>query len=153
MVKIKADNSPYFYYILIMTRINAGIHPLELCNKHLLAEHREIKRIPNIIKSGKADLVNIPEEFTLGKGHVKFFYNKLLYLKKRYIEIYNELKRRDFNVTYFGDSFNDLPVELYNDWLVSNEMRARPVVTQRINEKLKSMKMTDEERERHMIRV
>ena len=101
-----------------MTRINAGIHPSELCNKHLLAEHREIKRIPNIIKSGKANLVNIPKEFTLGKGHVKFFYNKLLYLKKRYIEIYNELRHRDFSVTYFGDSFKDLPVELYNDWLV-----------------------------------
>ena len=134
-----------------MTRINAGILPSELCNKHLLAEHREIKRIPNIIKSGKTDLADIPKEFTLGRGHVKFFYNKLLYLKKRYIEIYNELHYRDFNVTYFGDSFKDLPVELYNDWPVSSEMRARPVVAQRINEKLKSMKMTDEERERYMI--
>lgn len=136
-----------------MTRINAGISPLELCNKHLLAEHREIKRIPNIIKSGKADLVNIPKEFTLGRGHVKFFYNKLLYLKKRYIEIYNELRHRDFNVTYFGDSFKDLPVELYNDWLVSSEMRARPVVARRINEKLKLMKMSDEERKRYMISI
>lgn len=136
-----------------MTRINAGIHPSELCNKHLFAEHREIKRIPNIIKSGKANLVNIPEEFSLGKGHVKFFYNKLLYLKKRYIEIYNELQHRDFNVTYFGDSFKDLPAELYNDWLLSSEMKARPVVAQRINEKLKSMKISDEERERYMISV
>lgn len=136
-----------------MTRINAGIYPSELCNKHLLAEHREIKRIPNTIKSGKVDLDNIPEEFTLGRGHVKFFYNKLLYLKKRYIEIYNELRHRDFNVTYFGDSFKDLPVELYNDWLVSSEMRARSVVAQRINEKLRMMKMADEERERYMISV
>lgn len=136
-----------------MTRINAGIHPLELCNKHLLAEHREIKRIPNIIKSGKADLVNIPKEFTLGKGHVKFFYNKLLYLKNRYIEIYSELRHRNFDVTYFGDSFKDLPVELYNDWLASSEMLARPIVAHRINEKLKSMKMSDEERERYRISV
>lgn len=141
----------FLLYFNIMTRINAGILPLELCNKHLLAEHREIKRIPNIIKSGKADLLNIPKEFTLGKGHVKFFYNKLLYLKKRYIEIYNELQHRGFNVTYFGDSFKDLPVELYNDWLVSSEMKARPIVAQRINEKLKSMKISDKERERYMI--
>lgn len=141
----------FLLYFNIMTRINAGIHPSELCNKHLLAEHREIKRIPNIIKSGKAVLDDIPEDFTLGNGHVRFFYNKLLYLKKRYIEIYNELRRRDFNVTYFGDSFKDLPDELYNDWPVSSEMRARPVVAQRINEKLKSMKMIDEERGRYMI--
>lgn len=134
-----------------MTRINAGILPLELCNKHLLAEHREIKRIPNIVKSGRANLGNIPEEFTLGKGHVKFFYNKLLYLKKRYIEIYNELQHRGFDVTYFGDSFRDLPVELYNDWPASREMMARPVVAQRINEKLRSMKISDEEHERYEI--
>lgn len=136
-----------------MTRINAGILPSELCNKHLLAEHREIKRIPNIVKSGRANLVNIPEEFTLGKGHVKFFYNKLLYLKKRYIEIHNELRRRGFDVTYFGDSFKDLPAELYNDWAVSSETRARSVVARRINEKLESMRMSDEERERYRISV
>jgi hypothetical protein len=33
-----------------MTRINTGIPPKELTDKHLLAEHREIKRIPNCIK-------------------------------------------------------------------------------------------------------
>ena len=33
-----------------MTRINAGIPPKKLTNRHLLAEHREIKRIPNVIK-------------------------------------------------------------------------------------------------------
>ena len=33
-----------------MTRINVGILPKELSNKHLIAEHREIKRIPNCIK-------------------------------------------------------------------------------------------------------
>jgi hypothetical protein len=30
-----------------MTRINVGVHPSELSTKHLIAEHREIKRIPN----------------------------------------------------------------------------------------------------------
>ena len=28
-----------------MTRINVGIQPVELNNQHLIAEHREIKRI------------------------------------------------------------------------------------------------------------
>jgi len=37
-----------------MTRINAGYSVRRLTDKHLLAEHREIKRIPNMVKSGKA---------------------------------------------------------------------------------------------------
>lgn len=37
-----------------MTRISASIKPIELCDKMLMAEHREIIRIPNTIKSGKA---------------------------------------------------------------------------------------------------
>ena len=39
-----------------MTRINVGIPPAELTGKHLIAEHREIKRIPNCIK---LDVINI----------------------------------------------------------------------------------------------
>ena len=65
-----------------MTRINIGIPPKQLTNKHLIAEHREIKRIPNVISKGKYNLKSIPPEFTLGKGHVSFFYDKLQYLKE-----------------------------------------------------------------------
>ena len=131
-----------------MTRVNAGIHPSELCDKHLLAEHREIKRIPNIVKSGKADLSSIPTEFSLGKGHVRFFYNKLLYLKKRYIEIYQESKRRGFEVTWYGDSFDALPGDLCNDW---DDSSARSLLAPRINGKLLKMKLSDEERLLHTI--
>ena len=63
-----------------MTRINVGIPPAELINQHLIAEHREIKRIPNCIAKGKYNMDNIPRRFKLGKGHVKFFYDKLEYL-------------------------------------------------------------------------
>ena len=61
-----------------MTRINAGILPKDLTSKHLIAEHREIKRIPNCVGKGKYNMDNIPDKFKLGTGHVKFFYNKLL---------------------------------------------------------------------------
>ena len=99
-----------------MTRINIGIDPKLLTNKHLLAEHREIKRIPNTIKSGKAKVKDIPEEFTLGKGHVKFFYNKLGYLQRRYHAIYIECIKRDLKVTPYYDAFADLPVKLNKDY-------------------------------------
>ena len=88
-----------------MTRINAFIAPSELTDKHLLAEHREIKRIPNTIKTGKDIINDIPKKFTLSKGHVKFFYNKVAYLYYRYQEIYNECQKRGFNVTPYYDAF------------------------------------------------
>lgn len=119
-----------------MTRVNIGIPPEELTQKHLLAEHREIKRIPNAISNGKYDLKGIPENFKLGKGHVKFFYNKLLYLKNRYEEIYKECKKRNYNVAYFGDSWNDIPKHLMNDY--SPTVADINIIKERINERLKN---------------
>lgn len=125
-----------------MTRINAGIPPAELSDKHLLAEHREIKRIPNTIKSGKADLSKpIPKEFTLGKGHVRFFYDKLKYLEYRYRDIFEECKKRGFNVTnyidafYLGGSWNHLILSHWNDWKPTPE--AIELIKQRIKERTK----------------
>lgn len=88
-----------------MTRINVGVHPTELPGPLLLAEHREITRIPNAVFSGRAVLQDIPSQFTLGKGHVKFFYDKQLYLMRRYMELYDECLRRDYAVTYKGDAW------------------------------------------------
>ena len=42
-----------------MTRINASIRPAELSNAMLFAEYKEIKRIPNTVKSGKAIVIKI----------------------------------------------------------------------------------------------
>lgn len=68
-----------------MTRINCGIPPKQLVDKHLIAEHHEIVRIPNAVKKqGKNLKMDLPETFRLGTGHVRFFYNKLKYLHNRY---------------------------------------------------------------------
>lgn len=99
-----------------MTRINVSVPPANLTDKHLIAEHREIVRIPNCIRKGRYNLDGQPVYFTLGKGHVKFFYDKLLYLKNRYEKIYDECKRRGFKVTYFGGSFSGLDINLMNDY-------------------------------------
>lgn len=120
-----------------MTRINVGIHPSKLCNRHLLAEHREIKRIPNMIRGGKCRMDSIPGEFTLGTGHVKFFYNKLQYLKNRYNALHSECIRRGFNVADYSDSFNGLPCELMNDYApTAADME---LIAARINQKLNMM--------------
>lgn len=106
-----------------MTRINVGINPSELPGKMLIAEHREIKRIPNCIKSGRYSMDGIPSRFTLGTGHVKFFYNKIKYLKNRYDRIYDECIRRGYNVTNFSSCFDDIPLRLYNDYIETSTDR------------------------------
>ena len=99
-----------------MTRINVGIDPSSLNREMLIAEHREIKRIPNAIKSGRFSLKDQPSEFKLGAGHVKFFYDKIGYLKQRYEQIYAECIRRKYNMTYFGESFEGIPEEYMGDY-------------------------------------
>jgi len=106
-----------------MTRINSGIPTKELVDMHLLAEHREIKRIPNCIKSGRYSLDNMPSSFRMGTGHVKFFYDKLQYLHNRYLDIYAECVSRGFNVTDYSACFDDLPAELYNDYVPTDTDR------------------------------
>ena len=41
-----------------MTRINL-VPPAELCDQHLLAEHRELTRIPNAVARGHYSLIEI----------------------------------------------------------------------------------------------
>ena len=117
-----------------MTRINIGVPPRELTNKHLIAEHREIKRIPNVVSKGKYNLKGVPPQFTLGKGHVSFFYDKLGYLKKRYIELYTECRARGFNVQNYESSWDNVPPELMNDYTPTE--RDVQIITERINDRL-----------------
>ena len=116
-----------------MTRVNVGIAPIELPNKLLLAEHREIKRIPNMVKAGRVNMQNIPATFTLGTGHVRFFYNKLTYLKNRYELIYYTCIHRQLSVQYYGDSFENLPEELIKDY--SESINDRIIILDRIHSK------------------
>jgi len=85
-----------------MTRINAGIPVSVLSDQHLLAEHRETKRIPNTrFKS------SIPKHFTLGSGHVLFFSDKRSYTLNRYMDIHNECIRRGFRVGDYSGSWKN----------------------------------------------
>ena len=123
-----------------MTRINL-ISPKELTDQHLIAEYREITMVPAALKrtiNSKAGLQlnQIPKEFTLNKGHVKFFYNKGLYLQKRYNQLIKEMKKRGFS----PNPKRQFPKEiflpnLYNDWNPS--LKDKKIIIKRINEKIK----------------
>lgn len=85
-----------------MTRINL-VDPAVLTNQHLLAEWRELPRIFTAVrklldKGCTVDQVNIPPKYKLGTGHVRFFYNKLLYLYGRWQKLTFELQKRDYNL-------------------------------------------------------
>lgn len=116
-----------------MTRINSGVEPYELSRQHLLAELREIKRIPNAVKNGRYSLKNIPENFKLGTGHVTFFYDKLGYLLHRYTKLRLEAVKRGYNVQDFSEAWRGCPLHLLNDWKETKQ--ARELILQRIKER------------------
>lgn len=80
-----------------MTRINSAINPKNLTDQHLVAELRELPRIFTAvnkrIEKGKS-FDDIPDKFTLGTGHVKFFYNKTLFLQRRHAILRKEYRKR-----------------------------------------------------------
>lgn len=75
-----------------MTRINSAIPVKRLTDEHLLAEHREIKRLPSCYLKAKTSgaLQRIPKKFCLGTGHVTFFLDKFAFSMTRYMTIRKE---------------------------------------------------------------
>lgn len=84
-----------------MTRIN--IIPAEmLTDEHLRGEYKEITRVFSLSRAhfestGQMRPKDAPERYKLGKGHVKFFYDKLLWLAQRYRKLYELMKARGYN--------------------------------------------------------
>jgi len=77
-----------------MVRINL-LEPKKLSDQHLIAEYDEILMLIAYIK--KFPLIeNIPDSYRLGKGHMTFFKDKLIYLKKRHESLKKEMKLRNF---------------------------------------------------------
>jgi len=99
-----------------MARVNVGIDPKCMTDQHLLAESVEITMITGHLRSqGYKIKGNIPMKFSLGKGHVTFFKNKLTYLQNRLYEVNCELLRRGFNPST-NINLSEFPNQLINDW-------------------------------------
>jgi deoxyribonuclease (pyrimidine dimer) len=96
-----------------MVRINL-INPESLTDQHLIAEYNEILMLLGYVRK-YSDFENIPKKYLLGKGHIRFFKNKLIYLQRRHTAIKEEMMHRGFdtNKTILLDEF---PKELQNDW-------------------------------------
>lgn len=96
-----------------MVRINL-IKPKQLADQHLIAEYNETLMLLGYVKK-HPDVNEIPEEYKLGPGHIKFFKNKLVYLKNRHEEIKKEMHNRGFQTTK-TINLNDYNKELHNNW-------------------------------------
>ena len=127
-----------------MTRINAHIPPAKLCDQHLVAEYREILRtnalaIKRARKEGKSMLKNIQQSFTLGGGHVTFFYDKLLYIHLRFDALRSEMINRGMNasIEWRLDELDEFQW-LYNDW--PEDFVANQLIVTRILERARTMK-------------
>lgn len=120
-----------------MTRINSAIPVKFLTDEMLLAEHREIKRLPYVlaksIKNGS--ITRKPKQFCLGTGHVLFFLDKMLFVLNRYNKIRLECLTRGFNVQNFSDNFSGIDAQYFSDYMPTKEEQTLLInrITDRIN--------------------
>ena len=128
-----------------MTRINV-VPPSELTGKHLVAEYRELPRVFALARAAsERNEINPPLTYTMGKGHVKFFYDKVSYLAKRQQALVEEMKIRGYKPQYDADParlMSAIPPHLRNDWQPTPEALAvnRARIAERMKPKIKPKK-------------
>ncbi|WVX87405.1 endonuclease V N-glycosylase UV repair enzyme [Vibrio phage EniLVp02] len=124
-----------------MTRINV-IDPGLLTNEHVLAEWRELPRIARELESHPTRYKpqDTPPFYTLGKGHVKFFRNKLKYLENRHRLLTDEALRRGMSLSHGALDLSSLDLApqirqfCLNDWEPTPDAIAENI--ERIQERL-----------------
>lgn len=122
-----------------MTRINC-IPPAELTDKHLLAEYRELPRVFKLAYAAYQrgeDPATHPQEYTLGKGHVKFFYTRLFWLDMRFRKLCAEMNHRGFKPKYEQAPTHEvvgIPFSWCKDWQPTPD--AQTINRARITERL-----------------
>lgn len=102
-----------------MTRINC-VPVEELSGPHLVAEYRELPRVFALAeKTSARESFTQPNAYTLGKGHLLFFYTRLGYLAQRHTELIAEMKRRNYKPSFSGvrrEDFPPIPDSYWDSW-------------------------------------
>lgn len=119
-----------------MTRINCI--PVEtLADQHLLAEYNEMAMALASLRRSKATGRPLPSrsEYTLGSGHVIFFYDKGKYLRRRYSELVAELTNRGYNLDPDRKmEWEVISKELDNDWIP--DRKSQEINLERIRQRI-----------------
>ena len=121
-----------------MTRINL-VPVSELADQHLIAEWRELPRIFGLVKKKLDERKPIisSKNYTIGTGHVRFFYDKLLFLQKRHQALVKEAQKRGFRITLTEKiSLKSFPNQYCQDFIPSEQ--DLKISQQRILEKLQA---------------
>lgn len=109
-----------------------------------MAEYRELPMVhgslKRSLKSARGfDKKRIPPKYTLNTGHVTFFYNKGLFLYKRYESLIEELFSRGYEISPRERKveWSIFPEEFWKDFYPNNEDRAVNAerIVLRLNEK------------------
>lgn len=106
-----------------MTRINC-VPVQELEREHLIAEYRELPRVFSLARAALArgeapDDPQNPIRYTLGKGHCRFFYSRLGWLRQRQAELVAEMIRRGYRPAHTETAHMgaDMPRSWLRGWV------------------------------------
>lgn len=107
-----------------MTRINC-VPVEELHSKHLVAEYRELPRVFKLaeayaVKHGQPP-ADAPTVYTLGKGHVKFFYTHLGYCQLRFLQLVKEMELRGYSPQFRTVQEYLVPLSWRSEWTPTTE--------------------------------
>ena len=103
----------------------------------MIAEWRELPRVFGLVKKklDEGQPIIISKNYTMGTGHVRFFYDKLLFLQKRHQALVKEAQKRGFKITLTEKiSLKSFPKEYCQDFIPSEQ--DLEISQQRILEKL-----------------
>lgn len=110
-----------------MTRINV-VPPAELSRQHLVAEYRELPRVFGLARNAAAAGRNpdAPARYTLGAGHVLFFYTRLGWLVDRQKSLIAEMIRRGYHPTHTDttDLLDGIPQAWVGQWAPTDDAMA-----------------------------
>lgn len=99
-----------------MARVNVGVNPKYLTDQWLVAESVEITMITGSLRKNNFIIKSaIPKNYKLGTGHINFFKDKLVYLKRRLKAVNNEMVNRGFKPGTHLALMN-YPQKFCNDW-------------------------------------
>lgn len=101
-----------------MTRINV-IEPRKLSRQHLVAEYREIGRVYKLAQASFEKDPNriLPKEYSMGAGHVLFFFDKLNFIQERQYLLCDEMLNRGYKVNIDPSFGIDCHLSLFkNKW-------------------------------------
>ncbi|WGH49584.1 hypothetical protein [Alishewanella phage vB_AspM_Slicko01] len=125
----------------------------ELTNEHSFGEYKEILRPLNKVRAALKKYPNkllfmkhykkMPDDYVLGTGHETFFFNKLMYIADRYMQLCEWRKARGYKYTELTieDLIGGLPSFVLNNYVPTEN--ALQLNRMRINDRLNKETQND----------